>query len=61
MSKGTLVAPFTGRHGWYWQNVSGEPVTIVVKLAGNYARFDRVDGRAQPKKYVVVYRRANRM
>ena len=46
MSKGTFVAPFTGRHGWYWQNVGGEPVTIVVKLAGRYARFDRVDGGA---------------
>jgi hypothetical protein len=47
MSKGTFVAPFTGRHGWYWQNVGGEPVTIVVKLAGRYARFDRVDGGAK--------------
>lgn len=46
MSKGTFVAPFTGRHGWYWQNVSGEPVTVVVKLAGRYARFDRVDAGA---------------
>jgi hypothetical protein len=50
MSKGTFVAPFTGRHGWYWQNVSGEPVTVVVKLAGRYASFDRVDGGTKPKK-----------
>jgi hypothetical protein len=46
MSKGTFVAPFTGRHGWYWQNVSGDPVTIVVELAGRFASFDRVDGGA---------------
>jgi len=46
MSKGTFVAPFTGRHGWYWQNVSGGTVTVVVKLAGNYASFDRVDSGA---------------
>jgi hypothetical protein len=50
MSKGTHAAPFTGRHGWYWQNVSGEPVTIVVKLAGQYSRFDRVDGGAPEKQ-----------
>jgi len=47
MSKGTFVAPFTGRHGWYWQNISGETVTIVVELAGHYARFDRVDAVAK--------------
>lgn len=46
MSKGTFVAPFTGRHGWYWQNVTGESVTVVVKLAGNYVSFDRVDAGA---------------
>ena len=43
MSKGTFTAPFTGRHGWYWQNVSGDPVTIIVELAGHYVSFDRVD------------------
>lgn len=47
MSKGTFVAPFTGIHGWYWQNVSGEPVTIVVKLAGRYSSFDRIGGPAK--------------
>jgi hypothetical protein len=49
MSKGVFVAPFTGRHGWYWQNVTGEPVTIVVQLAGRYSSFDRVDGGAVSK------------
>jgi len=31
---GSLVAPFTGEHGWYWLNVSNEPVTITLSLTG---------------------------
>ncbi len=34
---GMLVAPFTGVHGWYFQNQSEKPVTIRVKLSGFYA------------------------
>ncbi len=33
---GTLTAPFTGIHGWYWENTSGEPVTIRLTTAGFY-------------------------
>ena len=31
---GSLVAPFTGEHGWYWLNVSSTPVTITLTLTG---------------------------
>jgi hypothetical protein len=31
---GSLVAPFTGQHGWYWLNVSETPVTIALKVTG---------------------------
>jgi hypothetical protein len=31
---GSLVAPFTGEHGWYWLNVSNVPVTITLTLTG---------------------------
>jgi hypothetical protein len=35
-SKGTLIAPFTGVHGWYWKNKTGAPVTVVLKASGFY-------------------------
>lgn len=31
---GSLVAPFTGQHGWYWMNVSDKPVTITLTVTG---------------------------
>ena len=36
-SSGTLVAPFPGMHGWYWENPSGETITIRLKSAGFYS------------------------
>jgi hypothetical protein len=33
-SKGSLVAPFDGEHGWYWLNVSDQPVTIHLSVTG---------------------------
>ncbi len=35
-SSGTLVAPFTGVHGWYWENKSNHPVSITLKTRGQY-------------------------
>ena len=34
--RGTLVAPFDGTHGWYWQNSSENPVTVTVEVSGFY-------------------------
>jgi hypothetical protein len=34
---GDFVAPFTGRHGWYWRNDSPQPVTVTVHLTGKFA------------------------
>ena len=31
---GSLVAPFSGEHGWYWVNVSEQPVTISLHVSG---------------------------
>jgi hypothetical protein len=39
--QGSMVAPFTGEHGWYWLNLSEKPVTIVVELAGYYSKFGK--------------------
>ena len=33
---GTLVVPFTGSHGWYWENKSKQTVKIILKTRGNY-------------------------
>jgi hypothetical protein len=34
--RGSLVAPFTGEHGWFWLNVSDKPVTITLTVTGYY-------------------------
>lgn len=34
--QGTLVAQFEGTHGWYWQNMSEEDVTVTVDVSGFY-------------------------
>ena len=46
---GSMIAPFTGDHGWYWLNLSDKPVTIIVELAGYYEKFSRYgDAAAAP-------------
>ncbi|MCK5189602.1 MAG: hypothetical protein KAR12_06060 [Methylococcales bacterium] len=35
-SSGTLSVPFTGSHGWYWENKTNQAVTIILKTRGNY-------------------------
>jgi len=35
-SDGSFVAPFSGIHGWFWENPGGEPVTVKVTTAGFY-------------------------
>ena len=34
---GTLTAPFSGIHGWYWENTGNQPVTVTLKSAGFYS------------------------
>ena len=40
--EGELVAAFTGSHGWFWRNRSGEPVTITLRTSGAYSEVKRV-------------------
>lgn len=40
-SSGTLTATFTGTHGWYWENSSGSPVSISLKVRGDYQRIEK--------------------
>jgi hypothetical protein len=36
---GSLVAPFTGEHGWYWLNISEQPVDVVLNVSGYYTKL----------------------
>lgn len=35
-ANGIFVAPFDGKHGWYWLNVTGDPIVVTLKLSGFY-------------------------
>jgi hypothetical protein len=35
-ASGTLTAPFSGIHGWYWENQTGGDVTVTLSAAGFY-------------------------
>ena len=35
-ASGTLTAPFSGIHGWFWENKTGQPVTVTLQSAGFY-------------------------
>jgi len=39
-SEGSLTTSFDGTHGWYWKNTSNLPVTITLKIKGDYQRLD---------------------
>jgi len=52
-ASGTLTAPFSGIHGWYWQNTGVEPVTVTLTSSGfyNLAHEFRPDGTVQNKTF----------
>ncbi len=35
-ANGTFVAPFSGIHGWFWENPGDDPITITLTTAGFY-------------------------
>ena len=35
-ASGTLTAPFSGIHGWFWENLSSEEITVTLTAAGFY-------------------------
>ena len=45
-ASGTLTAPFSGIHGWYWENTTGQEATVTLTTAGYYnlAHEFRSDG-----------------
>jgi len=35
-ASGTLTAPFSGIHGWFWENTTNEPIKVTLRSAGYY-------------------------
>ncbi len=35
-ASGTLTAPFSGIHGWYWENTSDQDITVTLSTSGFY-------------------------
>ena len=33
--EGVLVAAFDGKHGWFWRNRTGEPLTVTLRVSGD--------------------------
>jgi hypothetical protein len=46
---GTYTAPFTGIHGWYWENIGTEEITVTLTTAGFYTSVE--EGRARASGY----------
>lgn len=38
---GAFSAPFAGNHGWFWQNLNDDPVTVTVKVSGFHEKLFR--------------------
>lgn len=38
---GAFEAPAGGNHGWFWQNLTDDPVTVTVKVSGFYEKLFR--------------------
>ena len=52
-ASGTLTAPFSGIHGWYWQNTGSEAVTVTLSAAGffNMSHEFRTDAPVKAKMF----------
>jgi hypothetical protein len=48
-ASGTLTAPFPGIHGWYWENTTGEPITVTLHGSGFYNLSHEFRGNAPTK------------
>ena len=36
-ASGTLTAPFSGIHGWFWENTGDQEITVTLTTAGFYS------------------------
>lgn len=51
-AEGSFAAPFSGIHGWFWENPGGETITVRLTTAGFYtaAHEFRFDGTRQARQ-----------
>ncbi len=56
-SSGTLTAPFTGIHGWYWENAGENDLTITLTTAGFYTAANELRPKFDPVKHKEVVER----
>jgi hypothetical protein len=40
--RGSLVAAFDGKHGWFWRNRGDKPVTVTLRTQGAYTEIKRL-------------------
>ena len=50
-ASGTLTAPFTGIHGWYWENASEGDLTITLTTSGFYTAAEELRPKFDPVKH----------
>ncbi|MBN8907856.1 MAG: hypothetical protein J0H99_14745 [Rhodospirillales bacterium] len=48
--QGSYVAPFSGIHGWYWQNQSMDTVTLVLEATGGFTESTLFDETGEHKR-----------
>lgn len=41
--EGELTAAFDGNHGWFWRNRGDAPVTVILRVSGDYTEVKRFD------------------
>ena len=37
--EGSIKAPFSGEHGWFWRNRDKQAVAVTLRVKGNYKKF----------------------
>lgn len=40
--RGTLTAAFDGHHGWFWRNRGDQPVSVTLRVSGDYIDMKRM-------------------
>lgn len=40
---GSIMAAYSGQHGWFWLNLDAEPITITLEVAGFYDEVVKID------------------
>jgi hypothetical protein len=48
---GSLLAPYTGIHGWYWENPGQSDVTLTLTSAGFYTAGEEMRPKWDPAKH----------